>query len=138
METYPKSVVRRFNRDVIERGDAAAFAALMAEDFINHSAPPGAPKGPEGMWATFETVLRPAISDLRVEIADQIAEGDRVTTRKAITGRLTGPLMGVAPTGAPIRIEVIDIVRIRDGRYAEHWGINSLPAVLASLRAVQG
>ena len=138
METDLKSVVRRFNRDVIERGDAAAFAALMAEDFINHSTPPGAPKGPEGMWATFETILRPAISYLRVEISDRIAEGDRVTTRKVITGRLTGPLMGLAPTGAPIRIEVIDILRIRDGRYAEHWGINSLPAVLASLRAVQG
>ena len=57
-----------------------------------------------------------------------------MTTRKAITGRL----MGLAPTSAPIRIEAIDIVRIRDERYAQHWGINSLPAVLASLRAAQG
>jgi len=33
-----------------------------------------------------------------------------------------------------VSISVIDIVRIEDGRYAEHWGVNTLPAVLAQLR----
>ncbi|WP_138468319.1 ester cyclase [Poseidonocella sp. HB161398] len=134
-EPDPKDVVQRFNREVIEGGSRAAFLALMAEDFVNHSAPPGAPSGAEGMWATFETVLRPAISGLRVEIAEQIAEGDKVTTRKAITGTLTGPLLGVPADGRPIRIEVIDIVRVARGRYAEHWGINTLAAVLAGRSA---
>ncbi|MBT9386151.1 ester cyclase [Pseudooceanicola sp. CBS1P-1] len=131
----PRSVVRRFNREVIEQGNPAAFRTLMAEDFVNHSAPPGAPQGPEGMWHTFEHVLRPAISGLTVTIEDQLVEGDKVTTRKTIAGTLSGPLMGVAATNGPIRIDVIDIVRVRDGRYAEHWGLNSLPAVLAQLRA---
>jgi hypothetical protein len=27
-------------------------------------------------------------------------------------------------------------VRIRNGQYAEHWGINNLPAVLAKLNPV--
>ncbi|MDZ7283258.1 ester cyclase [Sphingomonas sanguinis] len=44
------------------------------------------------------------------------------------------PLLGVAPTGKPIRIDVIDIVRVKDGRYAEHWGINNLSTVLADLQ----
>ena len=44
-----KEAVRRFNTEVIGRGDAAAFAALMAPDFVNHSAPPGAPTGSDGM-----------------------------------------------------------------------------------------
>jgi hypothetical protein len=34
-----------------------------------------------------------------------------------------------------VAIEVIDIVRLAGGRYVEHWGVNTLPAVLASLRA---
>ena len=127
------AVVRRFNREVIAGGNRESFQALMADDFVNHAAPPGADDGPEGMWSTFETVLRPAIPDLAVVIEDQIAEGDKVTTRKAITGTLTGPLPGRAPTGLPIRIDVIDIVRVRDGRYAEHWGLNTLGAVLAAL-----
>ena len=39
----PKDVVRRFNLDVIERGDRAAFEALMLPSFVNRTAPPGMP-----------------------------------------------------------------------------------------------
>ena len=135
MSDDPKAIVRRFNIDVIQNGDADAFHALMAPDFINHAAPPGRPNGPESMWATFETILRPAISDLTVTIHDQIAEGDKVTTRKTIGGRHTGELLGVAATGKTIAIDVIDIVRVEGGRYREHWGLNTLQSVLAALKA---
>lgn len=130
-----KEVVRRFNIDVIQNGDRAAFDALMAPDFVNHAAPPGASPGPEGMWRTFDRVLRPALEALAVTIHDQVCEGDKVVTRKTISGRHTGELMGIAPTGRPVAIDVIDIVRVREGRYVEHWGINTLPALLARLRA---
>lgn len=129
-----KWVVRRFNDEVIAAGDRAAFDALMAPDFINRSAPPGAPNDGESMWNTFDTVLRPALEGLTVSIHDQIAEGDKVTTRKTISGRHTGTLLGVEATGKLVAIEVIDIVRVRDGRYVEHWGINTLSSVLAQLR----
>ncbi len=43
--------------------------------------------------------------------------------------------MGIAATGRRVAIEVIDIVRVTDGRYVEHLGVNTLPAVLAQLRA---
>jgi predicted ester cyclase len=129
-----KDVVRRFNLHVIERGDRAAFESLMLPAFVNRSAPPGAADGPDSMWNTFENILRPALSDLRVVIHDQVAEQDKVTTRKTIHGVHTGMLMGAAATGRAVAIDVIDIVRIEDGRYAEHWGVNTLPAVLARLR----
>jgi predicted ester cyclase len=129
-----KAVVRRFNKDVIERGDRAAFEALMAPDFVNRSAPPGAPADGESMWNTFDRILRPAIANLTVTIHDQIAEGDKVTTRKTISGTHNGQLLGIKPTGKALRIDVIDIVRVEDGRYVEHWGVNTLPAVLADLQ----
>lgn len=129
-----KAVVRRFNEDVISGGDRAAFEELMASCFINHSAPPDAPKGPESMWNTFQNILRPAISGLTVTIHEQVAEGDKVTTRKTISGTHVGALLGVEPTGKQVSIDVIDIVRVKDGRYAEHWGINNLPTVLAKLK----
>ena len=129
-----KDVVRRFNIEVIQHGNEAAFKALMAPDFVNRSAPPGMPSGAEGMWNTFQNILRPALSDLAVTIHDQIAEDDKVTTRKTITGVHTGSLLGIAPTGKTVAIDVFDIVRIRDGQYLEHWGINTLPSVIAALR----
>lgn len=129
-----KAVVRRFNKEVIEAGDRTAFEALIAPDFVNRSAPPGAPDGPESLWNTFQGVLRPALAELSVTIHDQIAENGKVTTRKTISGRHVGSLLGVPATGRAVRIEVIDIVRIERDRYAEHWGINNLPSVLAGLR----
>ena len=128
-----KELVRRFNIEVIQNGDEAAFNALMAPDFINHAATQGMPNGPESMWNTFQNILRPALSGLRVIIHDQIAEGDKVTTRKTISGVHTGTLARIPATGRDVAIDVIDIVRVQDGKYAEHWGVNTLSNVLAAL-----
>lgn len=38
-----------------------------------------------------------------------------------------------ATPGKAISIEVIDVVRIKAGKYFEHWGITTLPELLAQL-----
>ena len=86
------------------------------------------------MQKMFSEILRPALPDMKVEIHDQIAEGDRVVTRKSITGTHLGSFLGVPATGRRVTISVIDIVRLRDGQYLEHWGSNNLSSVVAQLR----
>lgn len=130
-----KAAVVRFNTEVIEGGDAHAFASLMAEGFINHSAAAGSPANAGGMWYFFDSILRPAFPDLRVELHQQIAEGDLVTTRKTLHGTHRGELFGIAATGRAVAIEVIDIVRLHQGRYTDHWGLTNFDSVLARLRA---
>jgi len=129
-----KQVVSNFNVQVIQNGRRDVFEALMADDFVNHSAPAGMPNGPMSMWNTFDQVLRPALAGLTVTIHDQIAEGDKVMTRKTISGVHVGPFMGIPATGKPVAIDVIDVVRVSDGRYVEHWGLNTLTAALNQLR----
>jgi steroid delta-isomerase-like uncharacterized protein len=129
-----KEVVRRFNREVIERGDERAFAALLAPDFVNRSAGPGMPTGADGMRYVLLGVLRPALPDLSVEIHDQIAEGDLVTTRKTLRGTHRGDLFGLPATGKKVEIQVMDIVRVRNGQYVEHWGMNDLATVMEGLK----
>jgi predicted ester cyclase len=128
-----KAVVRRFNKEVIEQGNADSFNALMHVDFVNRSAPAGMDSGPAGMIWFFNEILRPAMPDVIVEIHQQVAEADVVTTRKTISGTQTGQLMGIPATGQAVSIDVIDIVRVKDGKYYEHWGITSLPELLARL-----
>lgn len=41
--------------------------------------------------------------------------------------------MGILPTQNFIEIDVIDIERLRNGKYLEHWGINTLQQVIAKL-----
>ncbi|PJZ85565.1 ester cyclase [Leptospira harrisiae] len=129
-----KDTVKRFNKEVIQNCNEAIFRELMHVNFINRSAPATA-NDSNAMWNTFHAVLKPAFPDLAVEIFDQVAEGDKVTTRKAITGTHEGVLMGIAPTHKRIRIDVIDIVRLQDGKYIEHWGLNTLQTVLADLKS---
>ncbi|EEA03538.1 protein of unknown function DUF1486 [Burkholderia sp. H160] len=129
-----KAVVARFNREVIQDGNRQSFEDLMAPEFVNWSAPSEALRGAETMWKTFAFVLRPAIGGMQVHIHEQLCEGDKVITRKTISGKHVGSLAGVEATGKDISIDVIDIVRIRDGRYFEHWGVNTLAAVVGQLR----
>ena len=128
-----KGIVRRFNKEVIEQGNLDTFRQLMNNDFINRTAPDTA-NDADGMWNTFSNILRPAFPDLSVEIYEQIAEDDKVVTRKSITGTHKGKLFDISPTGQKIRIDVIDIVRIKDEKYIEHWGINTLQTVLSELK----
>lgn len=128
-----KAVVRRFNQEVIAEGNLGSFRELMDEQFVNRSAPEGMSNGADGMIYFFNEILRPAMPDIHVTIHDQVAEGDLVTIRKTIHGTQTGDLLGIPPTGRPVQIEVIDIVRIKDGRYFEHWGITTLSDVLSQL-----
>jgi predicted ester cyclase len=130
-----KLIVTRFNREVIEQGDLQAFAELVAGDVVNHAAPPGAPNGAQSMVHFIVDVLRKGFPDIKVEILDQIAEGDRVTTRKVLRGRHSGEFMGMPATGREAAFKVIDIIRLRDGKYAEHWGLSNLTEVVQELRA---
>jgi len=42
--------------------------------------------------------------------------------------------MGIGATGRAVSIDVIDIVRVVDGRCIEHWSINTLQSVLTQLK----
>jgi|SRR6478609_5092523 len=129
-----KAVVLRFNKEAVE-ASAEVFDQIFHKDFINHTSAPGVSNGKEGVINTFFGILRPALSEMKIEIYDQIAEGDKVTTRKAITGIHTGVWLGIPPTHKKVKIDVIDIVTVKDGKYLEHWGMNNLQAVLAELKA---
>lgn len=130
-----KEIVRRFNIEVIQNTNENTFQELMHNDFINRSASSSNNKK-ESMWNTFSNVLKRAFPDLRVIIHEQIAEGDLVTTRKTLTGTHQGQLMDIPATNSTVEIHVIDIVRIKDGKYYEHWGINDFEKVITDLKAI--
>ncbi|HMH24440.1 MAG TPA: ester cyclase [Puia sp.] len=130
-----KQIVTRFNKEVMEEGNKASFMELVAADCVNHAAAPGAPAGKEGMGHFLLQVLRTAFPDLKITIHEQVAENDLVTTRKSIHATHTGESLGVLPTHKKVVIEVIDIIRLKNGLYAEHWGISNIPSVIAELSA---
>jgi predicted ester cyclase len=128
-----KAIVSRFNHECIGQGLAASFEELLAGDVVNHSAPVGRPNGKESFSAFLNGILRKGFPDCKVEILAQVAEGDFVTTRKKITGTHSGEIMGIAPTNRFVEIQVIDMIRLEDGKYKEHWGQTDFFEVLRAL-----
>jgi steroid delta-isomerase-like uncharacterized protein len=124
IEAKNKELVRRFNAEVIAGGQRTSFHELVAKDFVDHTAPTGASSG-DAMAHFIFNLLRVAIPDLSVQIHDQVAEGDRVTTRKTFHGTFSADLMGLPSTGKAIAVEVMDLFVVRDGRLVEHWGMNT-------------
>ncbi|MEO6287565.1 MAG: ester cyclase [Dyadobacter sp.] len=137
-----KAVVIRFNKEFIEQGNAACFTDLVSDELVNHAAPgagalgaaaPGAPSGPESMIYFLHDVLRVGFPDITVNILDQVAENDKVTTRKEFHGTHTGEFMGIPASNKKVVIKVIDIIRLRDGKYVEHWGMSNLAEVMQQI-----
>jgi steroid delta-isomerase-like uncharacterized protein len=77
--------------------------------------------------------LRAAFPDLRVEINDLIAEGDKVVARNTVTGTHRGEFMGIPPTGRRVAYDEIFVVRFADGRIAETWGVVDLASLMRQL-----
>jgi len=127
-----KDVIIRFNKEFLEGGNIAVSKEIIAADFINQTAPPNVPNDAAGFIA-FVQLMRKGIPDITVRILDQVAEGDLVASRKIITGTHLGEIMGHQPTGKKITINVMDFVRIKDGKYIEHWGRNDLMEIIRSL-----
>ena len=123
----------RFNEEFIEGGDINAFNEIIAPEFLNQTAPPGVPKGPEGVMYFFNHFLKPAFPELRIEIKRQVAENDLVTTHKVFHTVHKGDFMGIPATGKNITIEVIDIIRLKDGKFVEHWNVLDWQNVVGQL-----
>jgi len=128
-----KAIVQRVNMEFIEWGNMDTFNELFAPDFINHTAPPGTPTGPEGVVYFFNHLLKPSFPDLKVVIHGQVAEGDKVTTRKSFHATHKAEFFGVPATNKPVVMDVIDIITLRDGKFIEHWGILDMQSVMAQI-----
>ena len=128
-----KAIVARFNKEVIEQGNMDSFKELVADNLFNHAAPAGMPTGPEGMIYFLRDILKTGFPDLVVKILDQIAEGDCVTSRKEFHATHAGNFMGIPATNKKVVIEVIEIIRLRNGQYVEHWGMSNLTDILTEI-----
>ena len=136
MAEQDKHLIRTFYEEVLNKGDLDRIPELCSEDIVDHESPPEMPQGIEGIKA-FVSMFREAFPDLRVTVEDELAEGDRAAARSRWTGTHDGQFMGVPPSGNRIDIEAIDIIRIVDGKAAEHWGVTDNMELMQQIGAIQ-
>jgi predicted ester cyclase len=129
-EKLNKETVLRFNKEVLENGNIDAIYEIIHPEFINHTAKGSAP-GPQGIIDFTVNVLRKALTDIKVEIHDQVIENNKVVTRKTVYGTHVGTFMGIAPSGKKAGIGIIDIITLNNGQYTEHWSIRDVQDLIA-------
>ena len=127
-----KKVVLRFNRQFLEGCNTAILKKIEAGDFTNHTAAGDFPSDVNGL-IQFVGMLHKAFPDISFETHEQFGEGDLVATRKTITDTHLGEIMGHSPTGKKVTMNVIDIVRIKNGQYLDHWRRNDIIQVIQQL-----
>ena len=98
--------------------DADLVDAFVATDYRNHNA--FVDDGREAnrqFWAAFFT----ALPDLTATMEDLVISGDRVVGRFVYRGTHRGEFMGIPASGRPVEMRSIDIWRVADGLFVEHW-----------------
>ncbi len=130
-----KAIVRRMVEQLQSGHNLDVVDALFAADFVDHSVPPGLPSSREGVKMQF-AIFFSAFPDLHVVIHDQVAEGDRVVTRKTFHGTHQGDLMGIPPTGRSVAFDVIDILRVQDGKITDHWNVVDQLGLMQQIGAI--
>ena len=128
-------LIRRVNDEVISKGNYDVIDELIADDFVEHEALPGAPAGKDALQAFTET-FRSAFPDLKAETVATVVQGDEVWAHSRLTGTHQGEFNGIPPTGKAFSIEMIDRVKTRDGKAVEHWGISDNLGMMTQLGVI--
>jgi steroid delta-isomerase-like uncharacterized protein len=116
----------------INAHDTSSFPELFTEAYIQHSG-----RSPSGLAAQIENFRRivATMPDVQIRIEDRIIAGDKVVARTAYSATHTQTILGIPPTGKAFTFRTIDIWRIENGKFAEHWDLTDIAQVLSSLRS---
>lgn len=84
----------------------------------------------------FYAQLWGAFPDASIEEQDVFAIGDKVVYRFVMHGTHQGNFLGVPPTGKPIALPGITILRFADGKCIERWSQADFLSVLQQIGAL--
>lgn len=125
-----KELVRRFAQEVVNQSDADAVERFVHADYVEREPLPGQLPGREGLTRWYRDYLA-AFPDLHWTLEEQVAERDRVVSRFTMVGTHEGPFLDVPATGREVRVGIVLLHRIADGKIIEGY---TFPDGLAAFR----
>jgi predicted ester cyclase len=116
-----REFIRNHFEEFVNKKNVDIGNVNFAADFVDHGAdvPPGMPPGPAGAIQYVGGALK-RFPDLRVNIEDMIAEGDRVVVRNHWTAT-------DSQNGKKLEFRGIVIWRIANRKIAERWAYLEAP-----------
>ena len=110
--------------------DTSSFPEIHAVSYIQHSG-----RSPSGLAAQIENFQRifSVMPDIHMTVEDRIIAGDRVVARNTFSATHDHTVRGIPPTGKAFTFRTIDIWRVENGKFAEHWDLTDTAEVLRQL-----
>jgi predicted ester cyclase len=130
METK-EQLFRILIEEGFSKGDLTVFDNHSSPDFIEHQygfIPPNI----EGVKKAINS-LHKAFPDFSLTVEDLIIDNDKVWGRMTARGTHKNQFGPLPPTGKKFEITVIDIMRFKDGKLIEHWGVPDRLALMEQL-----
>ncbi len=129
-----KQLVKRFY-EAIERGDFAALEDMVHRDFVFYNQVDVPRPGVQGL-VDAEKKNFDAFESFRFPIETMVAEGDKVAAYMLFEGKgYRSDVFGVPASGKPLRISLMMLLTIKDGKIAEkraHFDVGDIRRQLAA------
>ncbi len=135
MISNSKKTVRLLIEEVFNKGNLNVLNEVVHSRY-RYSSPTERMEGVEDLRA-FVRAFRSAFPDLRIQIVDQIAEANQVSTRIAMSGTHRGDFLGLAETGRRVQIQGVVVSRLEEGLIIEEWELLDQFTLLQQLGLAQ-
>jgi steroid delta-isomerase-like uncharacterized protein len=113
--------IARENMDAWSAHDPNRLTKNVDEKFVGESDTlPASINGRDGL-AQFMGIYVTAFPDLRLDIEQQLTDGDFVVTRWVATGTHQGVLMGIPPTNRRVVTHGCTVSEFRNGKGVHDW-----------------
>ncbi len=133
-----KEKARRLYEEAFAQGKKEVIDEVLASDFVCYdpNSEAGEVRGAETVKGEIE-YFHNAFPDFFWRVEEQVAEGDKVTTRYTMGGTHQGEFFGVAATGRRGEISGINIDRFDEsGKLVEEWASYDALGIMRQLGAI--
>ena len=133
------ATVQELIRRTMNEGDIGFAEKVLSEDYVERSPMPGGTADKAGAIAMFQ-MMRTQTPDMRIDVEDVIASGNKVAVRSTMVGTDTeGFMPGMPATGKRFAMGAIDVFTFDDaGMNTEHYGVYDISGAMMQLGLMPG
>jgi predicted ester cyclase len=112
---------QRFFEDMLGKANWALADEILSKDIVMHH--PSSPQPVAGAQAVvgFLGAFRAGFPNMSMKVELAFGEGDMVAVRWRMSGTHTAELFGIPPTGKPVSVVGISLLRFANGKVVEDW-----------------
>jgi steroid delta-isomerase-like uncharacterized protein len=123
-------------RDAINAGDLERYLELYDERIAFHGVLPE-PMDKAAVRGFYQALFA-GLESPRLDVQEELWDGDRVASRFTLSGRHVGDFLGVPATGRQVVLRAMTTMRFDGDRVVERHTVSDVLGVLASLGALPG